>query len=76
MANPIFKMMNNGNRQNGNMLSQFPRFMKKMKGRNPDQIINEFISSGKINQAQLNQVQGMAQQMQSQFDGMKSMFGF
>lgn len=76
MANPIFKMMNSGNRQNGNMLSQFQQFMKQMKGRNPDQMLNELVSSGKVNQAQLNQVQGMAQQMQSQFDGMKNMFGF
>lgn len=71
MANPIFKMMNGGNRQNGNMLSQFQQFMKQMKGRNPDQMLNELVSSGKV-----NQVQGMAQQMQSQFDGMKNMFGF
>lgn len=76
MANPIFKMMNGGNRQNGNMLSQFQQFMKQMKGRNPDQMLNELVSSGKVNQTQLNQVQGMAQQMQSQFDGMKNMFGF
>ena len=75
MANPLFKMMNGG-KQNGNILSQFQQFMKQMKGRNPNQMLNELVSNGKINQDQLNQVQGMAQQMQGQFEGIKNMFGF
>lgn len=75
MANPIFKMMNGGNNR-PDMVTQFRKFMEQMKGKNPDQILNELVSSGKVNQAQLNKVQGMAQQMQGQFDGMKNIFGF
>lgn len=75
MANPIFKIMNGGNSR-PNMVEQFRQFMEQMKGKNPDQILNELVSSGKVNQSQLNQVQEMAQQMQSQFDSMKNMFGF
>lgn len=76
MANPIFKMMNGGNSQNGNIISQFQQFMHQMKGRNSDQMLNELVSSGKINQAQLNQVQSVKQQMMGSFAGLKGMFGF
>lgn len=75
MANPIFKMMNGRNRQ-PNMMNQFKQFMGQMKGRNPDEILNSLVSSGKVSQEQLNQAQSMAQQMQGQFDGFKNMFGF
>lgn len=75
MANPLFKMMNKGNTR-PDMISQFKQFMGQMKGQNPNEILNNLVSSGKVNQAQLNQAQAMAQQMQSQFDGVKNMFGF
>lgn len=75
MANPLFKMMNGGNNRL-DMMSQFKQFMGQMKGQNPNEILNNLVSSGKVNQAQLNQAQAMAQQMQSQFDGVKNMFGF
>lgn len=75
MANPIFNMMNGGNNR-PNMMNQFKQFMGQMKGRNPDEILNSLVSSGKVSQDQLNQAQSMAQQMQGQFDGIKNMFGF
>lgn len=75
MANPIFKMMNGGNNR-PDMMTQFKQFMGQMRGQNPNEILNNLISSGKINQAQLNQVQAQAQQMTSNFDGLKGMFGF
>lgn len=74
MANQIFKTMNGGNQPN--MMMQFKQFMDQMKGRNPDEILNNIVSSGKVSQDQLNQAQAMAQQMQGQFDGFKNMFGF
>lgn len=65
MPNPIF-----------NMMTQFKQFMGQMKGKNSYEVLNDIVSSGKISQAQLNQVQTQAQQMKSQFDGLKNMFGF
>lgn len=74
MPNPIFSMMNRNSRPD--MMTQFRQFMGQMKGRNPDDMLNQLVSSGKVSQTQLNQVQQQAQQIQSQFDGMKNMFGF
>lgn len=59
-----------------NNLGMFPQFMQQMKGKDPNQIINQMIQSGKINQQQLNMVQQQAQQMQNQFAQFKGMFGF
>lgn len=73
MANPLYNVLNST--QNP-ILTQFSNFMKQMKGQDPKAIINSMVSSGKINQQQLNQVQQQAQQMQSMFDGFKNMFGF
>lgn len=74
MPNPLFNMMNKNSRPD--MLSQFRQFMGQMKGRNPDEILNNLVAGGKISQSQLNQVQAQAQQMQGQFESMKNMFGF
>lgn len=74
MANPLFKSMNGGG-QNGGFLQQFPRFMKQMRGKNPQAILNELVSSGRINQQQLDAVQKQAQQMSGMFDQFKGMFG-
>ena len=45
------------------MISQFPQFMQQMRGQDPQQIINQLVQSGRVNQQQLNQAQQMAQQM-------------
>ena len=74
MGNPFFKSM--GGNAPQNMFSQFQSFMNQMKGKNPDTMINEMISSGRVNQSQLNVAQQQAQQLMGQFDSMKSMFGF
>ncbi|MDE5582425.1 MAG: hypothetical protein K2K16_12975 [Ruminococcus sp.] len=74
MPNPIFNMMNRNTRPN--MQTIFRQFMGQMRGKNPDKEINDLISRGEISQAQLNQIQAQARQMQSLFDGMKKMFGF
>lgn len=71
--NPFFGVMGGGGRPN--MIQQFQQFMQQMKGKDPNAIINEMVSSGKISQEQLNHVQQQAQQMQGMFDGMRGMFG-
>lgn len=75
MTNPIFKMMN-GNNNHTDMMNQFKQFMGQMKGHNPNEILNNLVSSGKINQTQLNQVQTQAQQIEKSLSSMKNMFGF
>lgn len=74
MANSLFQMM--GGMPQNPMMQQFPRFMQMMQGQNPNQVLNQLIASGKVNQAQLNQAQQQAQQMASSFDQFKSMFHF
>ena len=71
--NPFFGVMGGGGRPN--MMQQFQQFIQQMKGKEPNAIINEMVSSGKISQEQLNHVQQQAQQMQGMFDGMRGMFG-
>lgn len=71
--NPFFQAMG-GNRQH-NMMQQFQQFMNQMRGKDPNQIINEMVSSGKISQQQLDAAQKQAQQMQGMFEGMRGMFG-
>ena len=58
------------------MISQFPQFMQQMRGRDPRQILQSMLSSGQINQQQINQAQQMASQMMGQFNQFKQMFGF
>ena len=71
--NPFFGVLGGGGRPN--MMQQFQQFMQQMKGKDPNAIINEMVSSGKISQEQLNHVQQQAQQMSGMFDGMRGMFG-
>lgn len=79
MANPLFGALNGAKGpQNGpmNMMQAFQQYMGQMRGKDPTEMLNQLVSSGKINQAQLNQAQQMAQKMAGQFDGLKGMFGF
>ena len=73
MANPIYQALNGNNQPN--MLQQFQKFMNQMRGKDPNQMINEMVSSGQISQAQLNQAQKQAQQMQQMFEPLRAMFG-
>ena len=74
MANPLFEALGGGNRQ-PSMMQQFQQFMQQMKGKDPNAMIQEMVQSGRISQAQLDQVQKQAQQMQGMFEGMRGMFG-
>lgn len=75
MSNPLFGMLGGGAPQN-NMIAQFQQFMQQMKGKDPNAMINELISSGKVSQQQLDQVQQQARQMSGMFDQVKRMFHF
>ncbi len=68
MSNPLFQALG-GNQPN--MMADFQRFMDQMKGVNPYEEINRMLQSGQITQAQLNQAQQMAQQMQGMFGMLK-----
>ena len=79
MANPLFNALNGAKGQQGgpmNMMQAFQQFMQQNQGKNPNEMIQQLVSSGKLNQQQLNQAQQMAKQMEGQFNGFKSMFGF
>lgn len=71
--NPFFQAMG-GNRQ-PNMMQQFQQFMNQMRGKDPDAMIQDLVSSGQVSQQQLDQAQRQAQQMQGMFEGMRGMFG-
>ena len=43
--NPFFGVMGGGGRPN--LMQQFQQFMQQMKGKDPNAIINEMVSSGK-----------------------------
>lgn len=67
MSNPLYQALG-GNR--GNIMGDFQNFMQQMQGKNPHEEIAKLLQSGQISQAQLNQAQQMAHQMQ----GMIGMF--
>ena len=71
--NPFFQAMG-GNRQT-NMMQQFQQFMNQMRGKDPNAMIQELGSSGRVSQQQLDAAQKQAQQMQGVFEGMRGMFG-
>lgn len=79
MSNPFQAAMGGAKGPQGgpmNMMQAFQQFMGQMRGKDPNEMLNQLVSSGKINQSQLNQAQQMAQKMAGQFDGLKGMFGF
>ena len=71
MANPFY----NAPKDNAGA-PDFIKFMQTMKGKDPNQIISNMVSSGQITQQQLNVVQQKAKQVSGLFDGLKSMVGF
>ena len=71
--NPFYQAMG-GNRQ-PNMMQQFQQFMNQMGGKDPNAMVQELVSSGRVSQQQLDAAQKQTQQMQGMFDGMRGMFG-
>lgn len=79
MSNPFMQAMGGNQRPQGgpmNVMRAFQQFMQQNQGKNPNEMIQQLLSSGKLNQQQLNQAQQMAKQMEGQLSGFKSMFGF
>ena len=76
MPNPFFTAM--GGPQGGpmNMVHAFRQFMQQNQGKNPNEFLQNMLSSGKLNQQQLDQAQQMAKQMEGPLSGLRSMFGF
>lgn len=48
-----------------NTMEQIAKFRKMMQGKNPKEILNNMISSGQINNTQLQQAEQMAKQFMS-----------
>ncbi len=79
MANPLFGLLGGNNQTpNGsnNMFAQFKNFMGQMQGKNPQEVLNQLIQNNHLSQEQLNMFQQKANEISSQLDGFKSMFGF
>jgi ABC-type uncharacterized transport system ATPase subunit len=55
---------------------QMVQFMGQMQGKNPQEMINQMLTSGQLSQQQLNAIQQRAQQIAPMLNGMKNMFGF
>ena len=79
MGNSIFNLLGGSKKlQNNpmNMMQAFQQFMMQNEGKNPNEVIQKMLSSGKLNQNQLNQAQQMAQQIKGPLSQFKKMFGF
>ena len=70
MANPSFRPQMQGG------VPGFVQFMHSTKGQNPQAILNNLLSSGKISQRQLDIAQQKAKEMSGAFEGFRKMFGF
>lgn len=71
MPNPFYNPV-----QSNNPMQSFMQFMQSMKGKDPNAVLNELVSSGKINQQQLNVAQQKAKEMSGAFNSFRSVFGF
>lgn len=70
-------LYNSMGRQTQNPIGgQFQQFMGQMHGKNPQEMINQMLTSGQLSQQQLNAIQQRAQQIAPMLNGMKNMFGF
>ena len=74
-------LYNSMGRQTQNPIGgQFQQFMGQIKGqmqgRNPQDVINQMVSTGQLSQQQLNAIQHRAQQIAPMLNGMKNLFGF
>lgn len=75
MGSSLFNSMG-GQAQSNPIGGQFQQFMGQMQGKNPQEMINQMLSSGQLSQQQLNSIQQRAQQIAPMLNGMKSIFGF
>ena len=68
--NPLFNMMGGQPQQNnmGQMLQQFQQFRDQVQG-DPQKMVQNLLSSGRMSQAQYNQLAQMANQLYPRFKG-------
>ena len=64
--NPFYQAMG----PKPNMMQQFQSFMQQMRGKDPNAMIQELVSSGRVSQQQLDQAQKQAQQIANTFQSM------
>ena len=75
MGNPMLDMLSRGSPQQfagpGNMsggpmqmMQNFAQFKRMMQGRNPQQMVQNLLSSGQMSQAQFEQLKQQASEMQ------------
>lgn len=68
--NPLFNQNQQQNQQPTNQINnwlvEFNKFKNEMAGKDPNQILNELVQSGRVSQEQLNQAMDFAKKM-SQF---------
>lgn len=73
MGNPLFQALG-GNQPAGNnpmqMVQEFMRFKQNFQG-DPKAEVTKLLQSGQMNQQQLNQLQGMAQQFMHMMGGIR-----
>ena len=50
--------------------NQFNIFMQQMKGRDPNALLNQLISSGKVSQEQINNAHKQVENLKGQFENM------
>ena len=67
MANPIKSLINNNtgvntNGVNNSLIEQFNQFKRTFSG-DPQSVVNKLLSSGRFNQAQIEQAKAIAQQL-------------
>lgn len=54
---------------------QFNMFMQQIKGQDPNQLLNQLVSSGRVSQNQINQAHKQIENLKSQLDGLRKTFG-
>ena len=66
MTNPILQAMGKSAMPNSpmNVVQQFMQFKQQMQGKDPQKIVEQMLSDGRMSQQQLNQLQEMAKQFQ------------
>lgn len=56
--------------------NQFNLFMQQMRGQDPNAVLNQLVSSGRVSQEQINQAHKQVENFKNQFESMKKFFGF
>ena len=75
MANPFLAAMGGAQQGPASMMQAFRRFMEQNQGRDPNEMLQQLLSSGQITQQPLTQAQQMARQWGGMLEGMRGMFG-